>query len=115
MDNESQKLAERPKLIRSEQEVATLFRHYADTWAAATMNRSNPTEIVMHPAYQKIISLGLQAIPHILKEMVEEGGEWFWALRMITDENPVTPEHEGRVRLMKQDWLEWGRTRGYVS
>ena len=104
-----------PKLLRTDKEVAAIFRHCADSWSAETMNRSNPVDIVMHPAYQRIISLGLQGIPHILKEMMEEGGEWFWALRMITGEDPVTPEHDGRVKLMKMDWLQWGREKGYVS
>jgi len=115
MDNELQQLPQPPKCLRSEQEVAAIFRHCADMWAAQTMNRSNPAQIVMHPAYQRIISLGLQVIPLILKEMMDEGGEWFWALRMISDENPVPTEHEGRVALMKQDWLQWGCLRGYIS
>ena len=62
--------------------------------------------------YQAIIGMGETALPFILDEMRQRDGHWFWALRAITGENPVPPEHRGNVEAMTQDWLQWARQRG---
>lgn len=75
---------------------------------------SSSTEKVMHPAYQRIIGLGPAVIPLVLRDLEQQGGHWFWALRALTGENPVKPEDAGQVRKMTESWLEWGRQRGLV-
>jgi len=67
----------------------------------------------MHPAYQRIIGMGKDAIPIVLNEMSVRPGHWFWALRAITGENPVPAGHAGNIKAMSEDWIEWGRQHHY--
>jgi hypothetical protein len=69
----------------------------------------------MHPAYQQIIGMGRAAIPLILREVSIKQGQWFWALKSITNEDPVKPEHRGIVAAMSRAWLQWGKERGYID
>lgn len=84
-------------------------------WEAATAHLSSTTKIAIHPAYQQIIGMGQIAIPLILSEMKKQPDHWFWALRSITGEDPVLPEHKGKLRQMTEDWLKWGRRNGYPA
>ena len=37
------------------------------------------------------------------------------ALKAITGCDSVPPSHRGNIELMAADWLEWGKSRGYVQ
>ncbi len=63
----------------------------------------------------RIIGMGWPVVPLILEELEREPDQWFWALESITEENPVPPEASGRVRLMAQAWIEWGKQQGCMS
>ena len=56
--------------------------------------------------------MGPRALPLILKELEQRPNHWFWALRALTQENPVLPEHRGAIAEMTQDWLNWARAKG---
>lgn len=88
------------------------FETLAAQWREQAAPLSSSTDRAMLPAYQAIIGMGGTALPFILEEMRTRGGHWFWALRAITEEDPVLPEHRGNVEAMTQDWLQWGRDRG---
>ena len=66
----------------------------------------------MHPAYQQIIGMGKEAIPLILNQMSVEPDHWFWALKSITNEDPVPEEVKGDIIKMTELWLEWGQSYG---
>ncbi len=83
-------------------------------WESETSYLSSITEISMHPAYQQIIGMGTDVIPLIFSEMMRQRGHWFWALKSITGEDPVMPEHRGNMKKMTDAWLQWGRSRGYI-
>jgi hypothetical protein len=68
----------------------------------------------MHPAYQQIIGIGPDAIPLILQELERKPGHWFWALKSITGEDPVLPEHRGQIAKMTESWLSWGYEKGHL-
>ena len=93
----------------------TRFFSLKDEWETQTAHLSSLTEIAMHPAYQHIIGLGPVAIPLILNEMKKKSGHWFWALKAITGEDPVLPNQRGRIKLMTEAWLNWGREQGYLQ
>jgi hypothetical protein len=95
--------------------TAGSFRQLADEWRANRPRGVDLTEMLMHPAYQKIIGMGLPAVPHLLAELAEKPDHWFWALHVITNENPVPPGSEGKLKQMADAWLQWGRERGYVG
>ncbi len=95
-------------------ELETAFDRLAAEWRRGTALDSVGKRTIEHPAYQQIIAIGESALPLIFKEMEANGGHWFYALRQITGENPVTKEMWGKVREMQETWLEWGREQGYT-
>ena len=95
--------------------VAQKFRTLADQWRAGTIHISSSSQMAMHPAYQQIIGMGAEAIPLLLNELKLRPDHWSWALRAITGEDPVKQEHRGKLSLIAQDWIEWGKEHGYLS
>ena len=95
--------------IRSITITMTTFNACVAKWKEDTKHKSSLTDIFLHPAYQRIIGLGPDVVPFILREIADNGGHWFWALGALTGANPVTTEIQGRPRLMKEAWLAWGR------
>ena len=58
--------------------------------------------------------MGPRAIPLILKQLESEGDQpdmWFWALRTLTNADPVSEADRGNIVRMANAWLEWGRQR----
>ena len=75
----------------------TRFEMLAAQWREQAAPLSSSTDRAVLPAYQAIIGMDESALPFIFEEMRNRGGHWFWALRSITGENPVPPEHRGNV------------------
>jgi hypothetical protein len=103
-----------PPLLLPPDQLQSLFDRLAGQWHRDTDMLSDSARASMHPAYQRIIGLGPQVVPLILRELRHRGGHWFWALRAITGEDPVAPEMAGRIRLMKEAWLVWAQEKGYT-
>ena len=91
------------------------FKRLATQWRENSRYLSNTAQIAMLAPYQRIIGMGLPAVPLILEELRHEPDQWFWALEAITEENPVPPEAAGKVKLMAEAWLEWGQRKGYIA
>ena len=89
------------------------FSALADEWRRETAPLSSVTDVVLHPAYQRIIGMGRRALPFILAELARQPDHWFWALRAITGENPVTDDDAGNLLQMRDAWLRLGRQRGW--
>jgi predicted DNA-binding antitoxin AbrB/MazE fold protein len=99
---------------RGQKEVA--FGRLVSEWRQQRSKYSDdPAHAVLSPAYLKIIGMGPEVIPWILAEMKHGTEPWFWALQALTDANPVRPEHRGRFREMAADWIEWGKSNGFVA
>jgi len=94
--------------------IESEFRELTKKWKSERGATSFSTKICTHPAYQRIIGLGLPVVPLILAELQRELDHWFWALTAITGEDPVLPESRGRVTDMANQWLKWGREHGYI-
>lgn len=90
------------------------FEYLAREWKRETINLSSVQEIILNPAYQRIIGMGPSVIPFILHQLEKRPGFWFWALRSLTGANPVTQEMRGDVAAMTEAWLNWGREHGYL-
>ncbi|MGB8689563.1 MAG: hypothetical protein WCD53_19790 [Microcoleus sp.] len=56
---------------------------------------------------------GRPVVPLILRDLEQKPDHWFWALRAITGDNPVKSEQRGRMKLMAQAWIQWGKENGY--
>jgi len=94
------------------------FQALVHQWQSEKGAFSSIPEMSMLPPYQKIIGMGEDAIPLILAQLKSEGDEpdqWFWALRSITDANPVKPEDRGDFQAMARAWLIWGDREGYAG
>jgi hypothetical protein len=99
--------------IKSKVKLEAEFNSLAEEWRAETGMLSLVTQKSMHPAYQKIIGMGQPVVPLILRDLEQKPDHWFWALRAITGDNPVKPEQRGRMKMMAQAWIEWGKEHGY--
>jgi hypothetical protein len=96
-------------------ELRQRFERLAAEWKDQARYLSNTAQMAMLKPYQRIIGMGLPAVPLILEELQREPHQWFWALEAITEENPVPPEAAGKVRLMAQAWIDWGKRHGFIG
>ena len=95
------------------QKLQDKFNRLRDEWKAMRGHESSTMKIVLIPAYQKIIAMGQDAVPFLLKELATNVDNWFWALMMITDQDPVSAEIRGNGDAMAQAWIQWGKEHGY--
>jgi len=99
-------------LLRSTSEE---FHRLAAAWRENRGPTSSLTEMAMRPEYQQIIGMGRDAVPLLLQELRKTPDHWFWALVAITGEDPVPPEHKGKLSEMTKAWLQWGKDQGYLE
>lgn len=93
---------------------ALRFNTLKTEWESETAHLSSITEISIHPAYQQIIGMGTIALPYIMDALRKKPGHWFWALKAITGEDPVSPSERGKIKQMAEAWLKWGKEQGYI-
>lgn len=89
------------------------FQLQAEEWKRDMRFCSSPEIAAAHPSYQRIIGMGPEAVPLILREMQAEPGLWFDALMAITGEQPIAESHAGDIEAMTADWISWGRRNGF--
>jgi hypothetical protein len=90
------------------------FTKLANEWRVGRGYESSAKAMASHPAYQQIIGMGFDALPFLFRELETQPDHWFWALWAITRQDPVLPEHRGRLRLMAEDWIRWARSNGFT-
>ena len=78
------------------------------------LGSSNPAAVLNNVAYRMTIDLGATMLPLIFNDYAREDHDWAPALSAIVGSNPVKPEHWGRFKLVREDWLEWGKAHGYL-
>jgi hypothetical protein len=99
--------------VRSDAEVEALFDVLKIEWKDACRYISSIEKIAIHPAYQRIIGLGLQAVPLILEDLRQEPDQWFWALSSIAGED-IGADQETATGAAEA-WLLWGREQGFIN
>ena len=92
--------------------LAQTFHRLADEWREAT--RFDSGSSTDHPAYRAIVALGPDVVPVILNTLAGSPDWWFAALRELTGVDPVPHADRGRLRVMAEHWLAWGRANGLV-
>ena len=85
------------------------FQSLADEWLEHRPKGVDVHQMVRHPAYQGIIDTGSEAVPWLLQRLAQRPDHWFYALKQITNANPVQPEHQGNIKAMAEDWIAWGK------
>ncbi len=68
--------------------------------------------MAMHPAYQRIIGMGPEVVPLLLRELERTRDHWLWALHAITGEDPAKPQDGFEAAV--DAWLDWGRRNRYI-
>jgi hypothetical protein len=91
-----------------EQELEKLF----GAWKRDTAHQSSVSVIVSHPAYQKILAMGIRALPWMLRATRDRGTLWFGALEQITREYPAPEGASAKAR--REAWLKWGQEKGLL-
>ena len=92
-----------------------MFRELADQWRRETGVYSSISKKVQHPAYLRMIALGEEALPLILRELRDRPGYWFPALQAIANENPVPVGEHADPKKARAAWLQWGQERGLIE
>ncbi len=93
--------------------LAATFHRLAKVWEEETGMHSFVQKRVLHPAYQRIIGLGLAVVPLILLQLAEQPDHWFWALEAIIGEDIAA--NNTNLAEVCEAWLQWGRERGYLT
>ncbi len=89
------------------------FHELVATWKRERGPYSSSARLAEHPAYQKIIRMGPDVLPLLLRELEREPDHWFRALSALTGANPVPAHSSGKIREMAAAWLRWAREQGY--
>jgi len=93
-------------------ELERAFSTLVEAWRKETLGLSRIDKKVMHPAYQKVIGMGPQVIPLILRELQDRPTYWFEALRSISHEDPAQSSQS--FDEAKDAWLSWGQAHQYM-
>jgi hypothetical protein len=88
-----------------------LFHEHVERWKNETGHLSSITKMITHPSYLRIIGLGREGLPLILRELRERPDHWLVALNAITGEDPA-PEG-ARFSEAVAAWIKWGEAKGY--
>ena len=93
-------------------DVKREFIELAQKWEEDTVHISSLSDKYLHPSYARIIGLGPSVVPLILRTIRDEPGDWFYALRALTGDDPVTPDMAGDLPAMTETWLHWADAKG---
>jgi hypothetical protein len=85
------------------------FLQLKEKWEVETLFVSSATDIINNGSYLAIISLGQEALSFIIKDFAKKDNHWFYALEVMTGKNPISEEHIGNIKLMKDDWINWAK------
>jgi hypothetical protein len=91
------------------------FEALKELWHRDIGASSSITVICNSEPYKEIIAMGFEAIPYMLEDMLLNGPDhWFVALYLISGEFPTKPEDAGKMQVMADKWIDWGRANGYL-
>ena len=100
--------------IRQGALAAHVIGQQLDSWLADTMFTSSVSEMTALPSYRAIVRLGTFAVPFLLSELERRPADWFLALAEITKSDPVPPDARGDFDRVRDSWLDWGRSHGFI-
>jgi hypothetical protein len=88
------------------------FYRRAENWKYETSSFSSITKKMRHQDYLKIIEMGVNVLPFILRSLMKEPDHWFVALKSITNEDPIP--YGASFQDSVNGWLAWGRERDLI-
>ncbi|MDR2632118.1 MAG: hypothetical protein LBC51_00655 [Treponema sp.] len=87
--------------------IQVLFNYYYEEWNKEIKYQSSTDVITNNSFFKSIIDLGSEVIPYIIEVLRDTPSFLIIALYKITGENPVKPDHCGKIKEMTKDWIEW--------
>jgi hypothetical protein len=90
-------------------QIEQAFHDLAEQWRRETAMCSSIAKKVEHAAYRKIIAMGEQVLPLILRELRDRPGYWFEALKAISRQSPVGANERADPKKVREAWLQWGK------
>jgi hypothetical protein len=64
--------------------------------------------MIDNSSYQMIIRMGVHVLPLLLREMEDRPDHWHFALKSITNADPVARSDRGDLTKVREAWLSWG-------
>jgi hypothetical protein len=101
--------------VTSHENLHQRFEQLVSEWKQQSRYMSNSAQMALLKPYQRIIGMGTPVVALLLSELQREPDHWFWALESITGHNAVRPEHAGQIKMMADDWIQWGREQGLLA
>jgi putative addiction module CopG family antidote len=83
------------------------FYRLAENWKYETASISSIKKKVNHQDYLRIVEMGRDVLPFILRSLLREPDCWFVALKSISQEDPILPG--ATFQQAVSGWLQWGR------
>jgi hypothetical protein len=96
-----------PEQMVATNSIKALFNYYYEEWEEETKYQSSTDVIASSSFFNEIVALGKDAVPYIIEVLRDSPSFLIIALYKITGENPVKPDHRGRIKEMAGDWIEW--------
>lgn len=101
-----------PKLSKPTSPIELEFRELVAKWRKDTEHSSSVKKMIKHPAYQRIVEMGQDALPLLFRELNAHRDHWLVALNAITGEDPA--KEGATFTEAVESWLAWGREKGYL-
>jgi hypothetical protein len=98
-----------------ENSIKASFNYYYEEWMKEIKYQSSTDVIADSFFFNKIIDFGDGVVPYIIEALKDTPSFLIIALYKITGENPVKPEHRGRIKEMAGDWIEWWKKKSSVQ
>lgn len=102
-----------PRLSSPPSALELEFRNLVDNWRKDTQHTSSLKKMIEHQSYKRIIEMGHDVLPLLFRELNAHRDHWLVALNKITNEDPARPN--GTFSEAVEDWLGWGRKRGFLK
>jgi len=90
-----------------EARTAERFADLVERWKRETALHSSVTKIRANDAFRGIVSMGEEALPHVVESLRAEPGHLVMAMTEITGAHPYREEDRGRLPAMARAWVEW--------
>jgi hypothetical protein len=100
--------------VENEDNLENIFIREAEIWDRETAHLSSTPKKILHESYQRIMAMGPDVVPYMLRDLQNSGRSWFWALRHLTQANPVPPDDQGNLDKMVRAWVAWGKREGRI-
>ena len=88
------------------------FAALVKQWKDEIFFHSSNTKIFTHPAYQRIIAMGIAGLPLVLRELRDNPDRWFYALRYMAGTDIAAGMKNAEDA--RTAWLEWGYKNNYI-